>query len=842
MDRCRWSRLSPCVIPDLHASRRIRVAGFGVCAASLRWFRGVRVRTIGGSQRRPRQPVGDRVGCRWTRRSQLALEQNLGIQVERINPQIQDIAIAQARSTGRRPSRRTLTNNSTEQPVHQRVLRRPDQGHRLALRHPARPQPAAADRRQLLARLGQLAGDLHQHLQQLRPAAPLGRSRSTSRSRCCATSRSTTSASSSRSSQKDRDGSDVQLQSTIVGDDAQRQERVLGSGVRTSTTSARRSSRSISPGACSRDNEKRVQIGTMAPIDIVEAQSEVARNEEAVIVAEAAIKQAEDRLRALIFDPASPDFWTIDARADRDAGRSRRRRSTSTAPSARAREPDRRAAGEEQPRARATSTSGTTGTRRCPRSTPRSTYSAVGGRRRAAAAADLAFRSAPIRPRAIAGAARLRLGARRRVHERVPGLDLRRHGRRIRSARARRRRTWRGRGCSTSRRRRSCGTSSCRSRPQVRDVARQVQTNQKRVDSGPRRARAGRAAARSRGEEVRGRHPDQLLRVPGAARPRAGAHQRGPRDRRLQQVARGLRGRPGGAAAGASRPRSSGTSQTVPGATGSAPESGIRATGDRNRRLRPYAGLPEPCPSHAQLRARLVHSPACRSSRSPSSRRNEAADIARGARVGRLGRRDRRRRLPRAPTTPSRSRGGSPSASSSATWPGYVAQKNFAASLASHDWILSLDADERVTPALAARDPAALSRTRRTRRSGCRASPGIWAAGSGATDWYPDHQLRLYDRRAAQWTGQYVHEAVDRSTARSASCAASCSTIAYRDIADHLETIDRYTTLRRAADARERPPRRAAADGRPSAARVPAQLHRCAAASATACPASSSRR
>ncbi len=31
-------------------------------------------------------------------------------------------------------------------------------------------------------------------------------------------------------------------------------------------------------------------------------------------------------------------------------------------------------------------------------------------------------------------------------------------------------------------------------------------------------------------------------------------------------------------------------------------------------------------------------------------------------------------------------------------WPGYVAQKNYAASIASHDWILSLDADERVTP------------------------------------------------------------------------------------------------------------------------------------------------
>jgi outer membrane protein TolC len=48
------------------------------------------------------------------------------------------------------------------------------------------------------------------------------------------------------------------------------------------------------------DNEKRVQIGTMAPIDIVEAQAEVARNEESVIVAEASIKSAaRARLRSV---------------------------------------------------------------------------------------------------------------------------------------------------------------------------------------------------------------------------------------------------------------------------------------------------------------------------------------------------------------------------------------------------------------------------------------------------------------------------------------------------------------------------------------------------------------
>lgn len=58
-----------------------------------------------------------------------------------------------------------------------------------------------------------------------------------------------------------------------------------------------------------RDNRTRVEVGTMAPIDIVEAEAEVARNEENVIVAEAAIKAAEDQLRTLIFDPGTPQFW-----------------------------------------------------------------------------------------------------------------------------------------------------------------------------------------------------------------------------------------------------------------------------------------------------------------------------------------------------------------------------------------------------------------------------------------------------------------------------------------------------------------------------------------------------
>ncbi|HEV3484824.1 MAG TPA: TolC family protein, partial [Vicinamibacterales bacterium] len=59
-----------------------------------------------------------------------------------------------------------------------------------------------------------------------------------------------------------------------------------------------------------KNNRTRVEVGTMAPIDIIEAEAEVASNEEAVILAENNIRSAEDALRVLILDPAQSDYWT----------------------------------------------------------------------------------------------------------------------------------------------------------------------------------------------------------------------------------------------------------------------------------------------------------------------------------------------------------------------------------------------------------------------------------------------------------------------------------------------------------------------------------------------------
>ena len=60
-----------------------------------------------------------------------------------------------------------------------------------------------------------------------------------------------------------------------------------------------------------RNNQRKVEVGTMAPIDIIEAQAEVSRNEEQVIVQEGLIQSFEDRLRTLIMNPSQADFWTV---------------------------------------------------------------------------------------------------------------------------------------------------------------------------------------------------------------------------------------------------------------------------------------------------------------------------------------------------------------------------------------------------------------------------------------------------------------------------------------------------------------------------------------------------
>lgn len=129
-----------------------------------------------------------------------------------------------------------------------------------------------------------------------------------------------------------------------------------------------------------------------------------------------------------------------------------------------------------------------------------------------------------------------------------------------------------------------------------------------------------------------------------------------------------------------------------------------------------------------------------------------------------------------------------------APWPGYVAQRNHASDCARHDWVLAVDADERVTPSL--RDEIRALQAAGFAHAGYRIPRAAHYLGRfiRATDWYPDPQLRLFDRRRGRWQGALVHESV-RVNGPVKRLRGDLEHYTYRDISHHLQTIDRYTTL-----------------------------------------------
>jgi len=129
-----------------------------------------------------------------------------------------------------------------------------------------------------------------------------------------------------------------------------------------------------------------------------------------------------------------------------------------------------------------------------------------------------------------------------------------------------------------------------------------------------------------------------------------------------------------------------------------------------------------------------------------------------------------------------------------APWPGFVAQKRLATEAARHDWVLSLDADERVSAPLAEEIGALAGRG--FDRGGYRIPRVAFYLGRWIrrTDWYPDPQLRLFDRRLGRWEGGLVHESfrIDGPVGR---LRGEIEHFPYHDLSEHLRTIDRYTTL-----------------------------------------------
>lgn len=118
-------------------------------------------------------------------------------------------------------------------------------------------------------------------------------------------------------------------------------------------------------------------------------------------------------------------------------------------------------------------------------------------------------------------------------------------------------------------------------------------------------------------------------------------------------------------------------------------------------------------------------------------------------------------------------------------WPGFGVQKQRAVDAARNDWVLCLDADERVSPALADSLMLALvaPQFRAFRFARANRFLGRYLRhGEG----YPDWSLRLFDRRVAHWSADAVHEKV--------VCEAPVGTLAGDLLHDSAETLENYLT------------------------------------------------
>jgi len=236
----------------------------------------------------------------------LGLEQNLGIRIQRLDPQIQDLGIATARSLWTPNLTSSLSRNSANTPVQGAILPSTQSGTLAAGVGMNQVLPWGGSYNATWSNQRVTTTDITRNYSpQLTSTLNLGYTQPLIRNLSIDQIRDQV-----QLSQKARDLSDIQLQAVIMGTTRNVRNAYWDLATAIANLKAQQQSLELSQQSLT-DNKKRVEIGTLAPIDIVQAQAEVASNEQGVIVAEANIKTAQDNLRVLILDPVAPDFWNV---------------------------------------------------------------------------------------------------------------------------------------------------------------------------------------------------------------------------------------------------------------------------------------------------------------------------------------------------------------------------------------------------------------------------------------------------------------------------------------------------------------------------------------------------
>lgn len=130
------------------------------------------------------------------------------------------------------------------------------------------------------------------------------------------------------------------------------------------------------------------------------------------------------------------------------------------------------------------------------------------------------------------------------------------------------------------------------------------------------------------------------------------------------------------------------------------------------------------------------------------------------------------------------------------TFQDYASQKNYGNSLTSHDFILSLDADEALSEPLREAilkwkntgSPDVMRVKRLTNYC------GKWIKHCG---WYPDAKYRLFDKKRARWAGERVHEYLEIDPdASKGELSGDLHHYSFYTIDQHLNTINKYSGLK----------------------------------------------
>ncbi len=128
------------------------------------------------------------------------------------------------------------------------------------------------------------------------------------------------------------------------------------------------------------------------------------------------------------------------------------------------------------------------------------------------------------------------------------------------------------------------------------------------------------------------------------------------------------------------------------------------------------------------------------------------------------------------------------------TFLGHIEQKNLAVSKASHDWILSLDCDERLSGELT---ESLLQVKQRIDQYDAYSMPRrtFYIYRWLNYCWYPDRKIRLFNRNTARWGGTNPHDRVETDGTHIKRLSGDILHYSFDSISDHLKTIDKFTEI-----------------------------------------------